>query len=399
MRKAVIAAITSAAVVSFGLSAAASAQLENYRNTPESLKYPKGSSAERRARMSKVAQSPAYTRKFDLSGLPDYVPQSKPKGVLKLCGNNYVADSPLAGWWKTEFKKYQPGIDLDVSQLQTAAIAIPCVTLGLADIGITHEPSFYDYLSFLRMKGHAPTGVSIFTGSYETVGWQNNMVIIVNKANPLTHIGMDQLDGIFGSERAGGWIGTKWHPEFARGPEKNIRTWGQMGLSGDWGSRSIHTFGYSLRYATALEFSDKVLRSSDKWNGNLLAFGNYPGPDGNTYLEGDQVVDHVRADVGAIGYVRYHPGFPADVKILAVGRTAAGPFIPYTIDTLQRREYPLWGDQSIWFDRKPGQPVDPKIREFIRFVLSRQGQELVEKDGKYLPITPQAAREGLAKLQ
>jgi phosphate transport system substrate-binding protein len=397
VRATVITAI--AASVLATVPAAAFAQLENYRDNPQSLKFPKGSSAERRARMANVARSPAYTRKFDLSGLPDYVPQSRPKGTLKLCGNNYIGDSPLAGWWKAEFAKYQPGITLDVSQLQTAAIAIPCITLGLADIGITHEPSFYDYLSFLRMKGHEPTGVSVFTGSYETVGWQNNMVIIVNKVNPLTNIGMDQLDGIFGSERDGGWVGTKWHKEYARGPERNIRTWGQMGLTGEWSSRSIDTFGYSLRYATALEFSDKVLRSSDKWNGNLLAFGNYPGRDGNTYLEADQVVDHVRADPGGIAYVRYHPGFPTDVKILALGRTSAGPFIPYTIDTLQKRDYPLWGDQSIWFDKKPGQPVDPKVREFIRFVLSRQGQELVEKDGKYLPLTPEAARAGLAKLQ
>ena len=377
----------------------AAAQLENYRDNPQSLKFPKGSSAERRARMAAVARNPAYTRRFDLSGLPDYVPQSKPTGVVKLCGNNYLADSPLAGWWKAEFKKYQPGITVDLSQLQTAAIAVPCIALGLADIGITHEPSFYDYLSFLRMKGHEPTGISIFTGSYETVGWQNNMVIIVNKANPLSHIGMDQLDGIFGSERAGGWIGTKWHIELARGPEKNIRSWGQLGLGGIWASRPIDTFGYSLRYATALEFSDKVLHSSDKWNDNLLAFGNYPGPDGNTYLEADQVVDHVRADPGAIAYVRYHPKFPSDVKILAVGKTAAGPFVPYTIDSLQTREYPLWGDQSIWFDKKPGRSVDPKIREFVRFVLSREGQELVEKDGKYLPLTAEAARQGLAKLQ
>jgi len=392
-------AIAFAATVLATLPTAGIAQLENYRDNPESLKYPKGSSAERRARMSAVAKNPAYTRRFDLSGLPDYVPQSKPKGVLKLCGNNYLGDSPLGGWWKAEFEKLQPGITIDLSQLQTAAIAVPCITFGLADVGITHEPSFYDYLSFLRLKGHEPTGISIFTGSYETVGWQNNMVIIVNKANPLTHVDMDQLDGIFGSARAGGWIGTKWHKELARGPERNLRTWGQLGLTGEWAGRPIDTFGYSLRYATALEFSDKVLHSSDKWNDDLLAFGNYPGPDGNTYLEADQIVDHVRADPGGIAYVRYHPKFPGDVKILAVGRTAAGPFIPYSMETLQSRQYPLWGDQKIWFDKKPGQPIDPKLREFIRFVLSKEGQELVEKDGKYLPVTPEAARAGLAKLQ
>src|SRR5690349_24805798 len=91
-------AIAFAATVLAALPTAGIAQLENYRDNPQSLKYPKGSSAERRARMSAVAKNPAYTRKFDLSGLAHYVPQSKPKGVLKLCGNNYLGDSPLGGW-------------------------------------------------------------------------------------------------------------------------------------------------------------------------------------------------------------------------------------------------------------------------------------------------------------
>jgi phosphate transport system substrate-binding protein len=375
------------------------AQLENYRNNAESLKHPKGSAAERKARMAKVAANPAYTIKFDLSGLPDYAPETHPTGTIKLCGNNYLGDSPLAGWWKEAFAKFQPGIIIDTSQLLTAAIAVPCLTLGQADIGVNHEPSFYDYLSFRRLHGNAPLGISILTGSYDVVGWQNNIVIIVNKANPISHVSMGQLDGIFGSARAGGWIGTEWHPELSRGPDKNLRRWGQLGLKGTLAKREITTFGYSLRYATALEFSNKVLQSSDKWNENLLAFGNYAKADGNTYLEGDNVVDHVRADPGAIGYVRYHPGFPTDVKILAVGQSDAGPFIPYSIETLQNRTYPLWGGQEMYVNARPGQPLDPKILEFIRFVISRQGQELIMRDGKYLPLNAEAAKEGLAKLR
>jgi len=65
---------------------------------------------------------------------------------LRLCGNNYIGDSPLGGWWKDAFEKYQPGIKIEYN-LQTAATAIPCLGFGLADIGITHEPSFYDATS------------------------------------------------------------------------------------------------------------------------------------------------------------------------------------------------------------------------------------------------------------
>ena len=376
------------------------ALLAQYQSQPtaESKKLAPGSAAERKARMSARANAAAYTKKFDLSGLPHYVPEEKPTGKLRIYGNNYVGDAPLGGWWKEAFAKFQPGIEIEYF-LPSAAIAVPGLYFGLADIAINHEPSFYDSLGHLRLKGYEPTGISVFTGSYDYVGWQNNIVIIVNKDNPLAQMTMQQLDGVFGSVRDGGWVGTTWHPELTRGPEQDIRTWGQLGLGGEWANRRINLHGYSLRYATAIEFSNKVLQSSDKWNGDLHAYANYKRPNGTTYLEGDQVVDHVRNDPAAIGYVRYHEGFPKDVKVIALAKTSASPYVDYTIDTLQDRSYPLWGDQSFWVSLKPGTKMDPKVREFIRFVLSREGQELVQRDGKYLPLTADAVRAELKKLQ
>ena len=376
------------------------ALLAQYQSQPtaESKKLAPGSAAERKARMSARANAAAYTKKFDLSGLPHYVPEEKPTGKLRIYGNNYVGDAPLGGWWKEAFAKFQPGIEIEYF-LPSAAIAVPGLYFGLADIAINHEPSFYDSLGHLRLKGYEPTGISVFTGSYDYVGWQNNIVIIVNKDNPLAKMTMQQLDGVFGSVRDGGWVGTTWHPELTRGPEQDIRTWGQFGLGGEWANRRINVHGYSLRYATAIEFSNKVLQSSDKWNGDLHAYANYKRPNGTTYLEGDQVVDHVRNDPAAIGYVRYHEGFPKDVKVIALAKTSASPYVDYTIDTLQDRSYPLWGDQSFWVSLKPGTKMDPKVREFIRFVLSREGQELVQRDGKYLPLTADAVRAELKKLQ
>ena len=348
--------------------------------------------------MANRAKSRAYTKKFDLSSLPHYVPEQKLTGKLRIWGNNYVGDSPLGGWWKEAFEKFQPGIKIEYN-LPSAAIAIPALYFDLADIGINHEPTFYDYLSHLRIKGFEPVGFSVFTGSYNVVGWQNNLVIVVHKDNPITKITMKQLDGIFGSARDGGWVGTTWHPEFSRGPEGDIRTWGQLGLSGDWADKRINVYGYSLRYATALEFSQKVLQASDKWNGDLRAYGNYRRPDGTTYLEADQIIDHLRKDPSGIGYVRFHEGFPPDIKILAVARSDEGPYVEYSIESLQNRTYPLWGDQSFWVSVKPGTKMDPKVKEFLRFILSQEGQELVQRDGKYLPLTAEAAREELKKLE
>ncbi|MFI4885250.1 MAG: PstS family phosphate ABC transporter substrate-binding protein [Steroidobacterales bacterium] len=371
--------------------------LKKYEPNAQSRQFPAGSAAERRARMHAVAYSRAYTRKFDLSGLPSYTPKSHPHGTIRICGNNYIGDSPLGGWWRTAFAKYQPGIKL-AYRLQTAANGISCLYEGRGDVGIDHQPLFYDDLANLRLEGFLPSGISVVTGSYDVIGWQNTFAIIVNAKNPITGVTMQQLDGMFGSERAGGWVRTNWHPELARGPEGNIRRWGQVGLTGEWANRSVDTYGFSLRYSTALEFSDDVLKSSDKWNGNLLAFGNYKRPDGTTYLESDQIVDHVSQDPGGIGYIRFHQDLPKTVKVLGIAKNAGAPYIPLTMDTAQQRSYPLWGEQSFWVEAKPGRPLDPKIYELIRFVLSRQGQELVQRDGKYLPLSAKVAAGQLARL-
>lgn len=376
---------------------AAAPWLKNYESNAESRKYPTGSAAERRARMHGIASSRAYTRSFDLSGLPSYTPKSHPQGTLRVCGNNYIGDSPLGGWWRAAFAKYQPGIKI-VYSLQTAANGIACLYEGRGDIGIDHQPLFYDDLSNLRLKGFLPSGISVVTGAYDVIGWQNTFAIIVNASNPVTGVTMQQLDGMFGSARAGGWLRTTWHPEFARGSEGDIRTWGQMGLAGEWTKRTVDTYGFSLRYSTAQEFSDDVLKSSDKWNGNLLAFGNYARPDGSTYLESDQIVDHVAQDPGGIGYVRFHQGLPKTVKVLAVAKSPAGPYVPLTMESERDRTYPLWGEQSFWVEAKTGQPLDPKVYEFVRFVLSRQGQEFVQRDGKYLPVTAKVAAEQMSRL-
>src|SRR4030088_3826626 len=113
---------------------------------------------------------------------------------------------------------------------------------------------------------------------------------------------MKQLDGIFGAERAGGWEGTSWRPQNARGPEENIRTWGQLGLTGEWADKPIDVYGFSVRYNTATDFSDKVLKGSDKWNEKIQAYGNIVNPDGSRYIEGDQITDHLGKDKYGLAY-------------------------------------------------------------------------------------------------
>lgn len=364
--------------------------------TDEKPKAFSGTAAERRARLADRAKG-AYALTFDLSGLPAYAPKQKVAGTIRVWGNNYVGDSGLAARWREAFQRHHPDVQFELV-LPTAAVAVPALSFGLADIGMNHEPTFYDLLSHVRVLGCAPTGFSVVTGSFDVSGWQNSFAIIVHKDNPLSQITLEQLDAVFGSARAGGWVGTRWEPAFARGPEKNIRTWDKLGLKGEFAGKRINPYGYSIRYATALEFSNHVLHGSDKWNEDILAFGNYISPEGKRTLQAEEIIARMRADRHGIAYIRWQPGFAEHVKVLKLAKDAAGPFHEFNVANVQARRYPLWGDQSFWVTLKPGEKLDARTAEFIRFVLSREGQELVMSDGKYLPLPADAALEQLAKL-
>jgi len=363
----------------------------------EELKPYSGSAVERRKRLADRAAS-KYGFDFDLSELPPYAPKQAITGTLRFWGNNYIGDSGLSALWQEGFARFHPGIEFEWV-LPTAAVAAPSLYFGLADIAMNHELTFYDYLANVRILGYEPTGFSVVTGSYDVSGWQNSMAIIVNNENPITRISLSQLDGIFGSQRAGGWQGTTWKPEFARGPEGNIRQWGQLGLADSWTDAVINTYGYSLRYATALEFSNRVLHASDKWNENLLAFGNYVSPEGVRSLQADQIMQRIENDLHGIAYIRWQSQFEGRVKVLALAEQDDGPYYDFSVENLQTRKYPLWGDQLFWVNVKPGTRIDSRTAEFIRFVLSREGQELVEEDGKYLPLSAAIAKEELARLE
>src|SRR5258706_13766612 len=162
---------------------AALGQSSQSHPTDESKKYPVGSAEERKARMSARAASQAYTKKFDLSGLPQYVAQDKPAGTLRVCGNNYVNDAPLGGYWKEAFEKLQPGLKVEY-YTPTAAIAIPCLYFDRADIGVNHEPSFYDYLGHVRLKGSEPLGFSVFTGSSHSLCLGQHNMLLSDTCNP-----------------------------------------------------------------------------------------------------------------------------------------------------------------------------------------------------------------------
>jgi phosphate transport system substrate-binding protein len=389
-------ALALAAMLAAGPSLAEPASASRGKVSTEGLDM----QAARARMMTKRGRTVAYTRQWDLSGLPHYMPARRVSGVIRLGGSNYITDGMLGGYWEKAFLRYHPKARFDF-RMRTAFAAVPALALGVSDIGISRKVSFAELELFERYTDRNPVEITVATGSYDVPGWNPAFGIVVNRENPLSQVSIDQLDGVFGAERSGGWDGTSWRPEWARGPEKNIRTWGQLGLTGEWADKPIHVYGLNLRYHQATEMSDKLLRSSDKWNEHLKVYANYVSKDGklerglNEDLAADKYgIAYIAAPTTTLGRDASNPS----LKILSVAQTAAGPYVPYTIEAIHDRTYPLIDEIYAYADRAPGKPMDPKVLEFLRFVVSQEGQAEVMRDGKYLPLTAEAAREQLAKL-
>ena len=341
-----------------------------------------------------------YTKHYDLGDLPEYVPEQKATGTIRMWGSNYFADSPLAEWWAAEFKKHHPDVQF-YFHLKTTLHAIPGLIMGVSDIGpMGRQITFPEMLAFQREFDRMPTGIVAVTGSYNVSGWNPPIGVYLNSKNPLAKLSLEQLDGIFGAERSGAWRDLTWDTSLARGPEKNIRTWGQLGLTGEWADKPIHVYGYNLEFNFPQEIESRAFGGiSKKWNEKLIEYDNLVMPDKSLKLAGQLMLEDLAKDPYGIAYVAGGEAWvtPA-VKSVALSVKTNGPAYELTMDNVRERTYPMYADVFFWINRDPKKSVDPKVREFIRFVLSRDGQELVQKDGKYLPLTAAVVRDGRKKL-
>lgn len=337
-----------------------------------------------------------YTRRWDLSGLPTYRPRQQVSGTIRMWGSNYIEDSNLGKYWEEGFRKYQPNAHISF-HMKTATAAVPALVFGVADIGVGRKITFAEQLLYERYENRDPLIITAATGSYDVTGWQPGYGIVVSKDNPLTCLSMRQLDGIFGAERTGGWEGTSWHPEWARGPRQNIRTWGQLGLTGEWVHRPINPYGLNLRYHQATEMSDDILEGSDKWNERLRIYANYVAKNGTLGRDLKADLANDRYGIAWIAAPTYK--LPPQLKVLAISSRTGGQCVPYTMDTVHDRTYPLISQIYMFANRDADGSVKPLVREFLRYVVSRQGQQAVERDGKYLPLTAEVAQAQSRKVR
>jgi len=335
-----------------------------------------------------------------LSDLPEYKPGQTVSGTLRIFGSKL---SGTVSAWEKEFARFHPAVHFE-DRLPSSDAWTAGLESGVADIATSgREPGLTEYLSFSETFGYMPTEISVATGSYDIKGKTWALIIYVNENNPITKLTMKQLDGIFGSERSGALTGIKWNPELARGPEGNIRTWDQLGLHGEWAGKPIQTYGYcetGMRHF----FELKVFQGGDKWNPNYLEYAEYgtpmigsgpQGPTGSSRI----MLEHLAHDKYGIAFsgIEHAKGI-SGLRAIALQAEDGGPYVMPSRETVQDRSYPLSRSIFFYLNREPGKPLDPLQKEFLRYVLSRNGQAVVEQMHLYLPLTRKVLEEQLKKL-
>ena len=318
--------------------------------------------------------------------LPEYRPEAKVAGTIRIWGHGALGHDyieTLVRHWEDGFRKYQPEVKFDNKLAGTASAmgALYTNTGDLALLGREIWPG--EITAFQEVFQYPPVGVEIITGSYNVRNKDFALIVYVHKDNPIKQLSLAQVDAIFGCEHR-------------RGP-RNIRTWGELGLQAMWADRPIHVNGFEISRGFGYFFQQAVFNGSFKWNPNIVEFGDKKQADGKLVDAGQRILNALAQDPYGIAYSSALYA-NSNVKPVALASVEGGPYLEPNKTTVQDRTYPLTRVIPMFLNRAPGHPLDPKIREFLRYILSREGQQVVAADTGYFPLTGSVIENQLRKL-
>jgi phosphate transport system substrate-binding protein len=316
---------------------------------------------------------------------PTYVPQQQVAGTIRIWGHGAFGKKQdfmetLTHDWETGFQKVQPRVHFETNLYGTAS-AIGALYTGRGDIAFMGREIWPNEIAGYREVFHRdPAGMDIVTGSFDVRNHGYAVVFFVHKDNPVSCLTLKQLDALFSADRRRG------------GAEP--RTWGDLGATGDFASRPIHLYGLPIARGFAEYVEEAVFKGSRKWNAGLQEFSDMPGSRGGETDGGQMMLGALAKDPDGIGYA----GLPyqnPETKALSVSQGDGEPYVAPTKESVLDHTYPLTRMITAYFNRSPEQPPEPAVREFLRYVLSREAQSDVLRDGGgYLPmLAPFAARE------
>lgn len=294
------------------------------------------------------------------AALPSYQKVSGVSGTLNSIGSDSMNN--LMTYWAEGFAKFYPNVKIQVEG-KGSSTAPPALIARTAQLGPMSRPMKNTEIdSFEAAFKYKPTELRTALDS---------LAVYVNKDNPLESLSLPQVDAIFSKTRK---LGVK----------EDIATWGQVALTGDWSSKPISLYGRNSASGTYGFFKEHALGNGDYKD----SVKEQPGSA--------SVVQGVTEDKAGIGYsgIGYRT---SGVRIVPLAESDGGPTSEGSYDDVVSKKYPLARYLYVYANKAPGKPLDPLVKEFLKLVLSREGQEVVVKDG-YLPLTPAIVTEEFRKL-
>ena len=306
------------------------------------------------------ALSVAGTASADVDkNLPSYQKASGVSGNLSSVGSDTLAN--LMTLWAEDFKRNYPNVNIQI-QAAGSSTAPPALTEGTSNLGpMSRKMKDKERESFEKRFGYAPTAVPVAIDA---------LAVFVNKDNPIKGLSIPQIDAIFSSNRKCG-LGN------------DVNTWGDLGVSGALAEKSFQLFGRNSVSGTYGYFKKKALCKGDYKNN----VNEQPGSA--------SVVQGVSESINGIGYsgIGYKT---ASVRALPLAKKGTD-YVEATPANAITGEYPLSRFLYVYVNKAPNKDLSPITAEFIRLILSKQGQEVVVKDG-YVPLPAAVANKQLSSL-
>ncbi len=291
--------------------------------------------------------------------LPMYQRVGGVSGNLTSVGSDTLNN--LMTFWAEGFARQYPNVKVQIEG-KGSSTAPPALIAGTAQLGPMSRPMKASEIdTFEKKYGYKPTAIGV---ALDALG------VYVNKDNPIQSLRIEQVDGIFSSTRACGG--------------QNITRWDQLGLTGEWAQPSS-LYGRNSASGTYGYFKEHALCKGD-YRGSVKE-----QPGSATVIEG------VTNDRYAIGYSGM--GYlTAGVRLVPIAPKGSSKPYEANADNVYAGSYPLSRYLYIYINRAPGQPLDPLVKQFITYVLSQEGQEVVVKDG-FIPLAKEIVDVEMKKLE
>jgi len=308
-----------------------------------------------------LVASPGFAQKVEVdTEISGYQKTSGISGNASSIGSDTMNN--LMALWLEGFRKYYPLVNIQIEGKgsSTAPPALIEATAQFAPMSRAMKSQEID--AFEKKYGFKPTQIRTSLDA---------LAIFAHKDNPVDCISLEEADAIFSKTRKYGY-------------ETDIITWGDFGLKDNWLNQPIRAFGRNSASGTYGFFKSKVLKKGDFKD----TVKEQPGSA--------SVVQGITEDKFAIGYsgIGY---ITSGVKALALSKKKGQTCYDGTYENVINKSYPLSRYLYLYIVKDPVKPLDPLVKEFIKYILSKEGQEIVVKDG-YLPLPYKITLEELNKL-